>query len=92
MTKYIIGTISELDTPMNPAAKGMRSVTAYFTGITYEDIQKEREEVIRAVPQDVQSLSELVREVLSQENFCVVGNEEKITEQTNLFESVVQLF
>lgn len=92
MTKYIIGTISELDTPMNPAAKGMRSVTAYFTGITYEDIQKEREEVIRAVPQDVQSLSELVREVLSQENFCVVGNEEKITEQTNLFESVAQLF
>ena len=92
MTKYIIGTISELDTPMNPAAKGMRSVVAYFTGITYEDIQKERDEVIQAIPQDVQKLSELVKAVLSQENFCVIGNEEKITEQANLFESVAQLF
>lgn len=92
MTKYVIGTISELDTPMNPAAKGMRSVTAYLTGITYEDIQKERDEVIQASQEEIRKLAEPVREVLSQENFCVIGNEEKITEQANLFESVAQLF
>ncbi len=92
MTKYIIGTISELDTPMNPAAKGMRSVAAYLTGITYEDIQKERDEVIKAEPEDIREISRLVKEVLSQENFCVIGNEEKITEQSNLFASVAQLF
>ena len=35
MTKYIIGTFSALDTPMNPEAKGSRSLSAYLEGITY---------------------------------------------------------
>lgn len=30
MTKYIIGTFSALDTPMNPEAKGSRSLSAYL--------------------------------------------------------------
>ena len=34
MTKYIIGTISELDVPMNPSAKGQTSESAWFNGIT----------------------------------------------------------
>ena len=38
MTKYIIGTFSALDTPMNPEAKGSRSLSAYLEGITYEQI------------------------------------------------------
>lgn len=92
MTKYIIGTISELDTPLNPAAKGMRSVAAYFTGITDEDIRKERQEVIQASPEDIRSLADLLQAALSQDNFCVIGNEEKIRKQADLFESVAQLF
>lgn len=40
MTKYIIGTFSALDTPMNPEAKGSRSLSAYLEGITYEQIQR----------------------------------------------------
>lgn len=92
MTKYIIGTISDLDTPLNPAAKGMRSVAAYFTGITDEDLQRERNEVIQASPEEIRGLAETVKKVLSQDNFCVIGNEEKIMQQADLFESVAQLF
>lgn len=92
MTKYIIGTISDLDTPLNPAAKGMRSTSAYLCGVTYEDIQRERDEVISATDEDIRGLAELVEAVLSQKNFCVIGNEEKITEQKALFDSVLQLY
>ncbi|MFR3321582.1 MAG: hypothetical protein ACLTSZ_11170 [Lachnospiraceae bacterium] len=42
MTKYIIGTISELDTPLTPSMKGSRSLNAYFCEITEEEVQKER--------------------------------------------------
>ena len=38
MTKYIIGTFSAIDTPLNPEAKGERSMTAYLEGITFEQI------------------------------------------------------
>ena len=53
MTKYIIGTFSALDTPMNPEAKGSRSLSAYLEGITYEQIQKERNEILNAQPEDI---------------------------------------
>ncbi|MBO5371501.1 MAG: insulinase family protein [Lachnospiraceae bacterium] len=91
MTKYIIGTISELDTPMNPAAKGIRSTTAYLTGITYEDIQKERDQVINAKEEDIRQLADLIEAVMSQKNFCVIGNEEKIKEQQELFMEIKDL-
>lgn len=45
MTKYIIGTFSAIDTPLNPEAKGERSMTAYLEGITFEQIQRERDEI-----------------------------------------------
>lgn len=40
MTKYIIGTISGIDRPLEPSALGERSFHAYQSGITVEMIQK----------------------------------------------------
>lgn len=91
MTKYIIGTISELDTPMNPSAKGMRSLISYLTGVTYEDIQRERDQVITATEDDIRKQAELVEAVLSQQNLCVIGNEEKLREQQGMFMEVKEL-
>lgn len=88
MTKYIIGTISEMDVPLNPAAKGSRALTAYLTGITFDTIQKERDQVLGATEEDIRGLAEHVKVVLEQNYLCVVGNEEKIKEQKQLFENV----
>lgn len=92
MTKYIIGTISGMDTPLNPNAKGERSTLAYLSHITFEDIQRERDEVISAEEEDIRKLADLVEAVLSQENICVIGNEEKIKEEQELFLSTKDLF
>ena len=92
MTKYIIGTISEMDTPLNPAAKGMRSVTAYFMGVTDEDLQKERNEVIDATEESIRNLSGLAASVIGQDHLCVIGNEEMITKEEELFQQTEQLF
>lgn len=92
MTKYIIGTVSDLDTPLSPSAKGMRSVSAYLMDITYEDVQRERDEVIGASEKDIRNLAELVEAALAQENLCVIGNEEKILDQKDLFETTEPLF
>lgn len=92
MTKYIIGTISGMDTPLNPSAKGERSTLAYLSQMTYEDIQKERDEVISAKEEDIRNLADLVEAVLSQQNICVIGNEEKIKEEQELFMSTKDLF
>lgn len=91
MTKYIIGTFSALDTPMNPEAKGSRSLSAYLEGITYEQIQKERNEILNAQPEDIRRLADLVEAVLKKDSICVIGNENMIKELAGLFENVEKL-
>ena len=91
MTKYIIGTFSALDTPMNPEAKGSRSLSAYLEGITYEQIQKERNEILNAQPEDIIRLADLVEAVLKKDSICVIGNENMIKESAGLFENVEKL-
>ena len=85
MTKYIIGTIAGMDTPLNPYAKGERSMSAYLQKMTFQDIQKERDEVIGATQEDIRGLKDLVKAVLSDQNLCVIGNEETLKKEKELF-------
>ena len=48
MNKFIIGTISNIDRPMNPAAKGSRSMNLYMSNVTEEMICREREQILSA--------------------------------------------
>lgn len=92
MTKYIIGTVSDLDTPLNPNAKGARSMTALLQGITQEDLQRERDEVIGATEKDIRALKDMIASVLEEHNLCVIGNEEKLNEQKELFTELKNIF
>ena len=91
MTKYIIGTFSSLDTPMNPEAKGSRSMSAYLEGLTFEQVQKERDELLKAQPEDVRALADLVQAILDDKHFCVIGNETMVKQASELFDSVEKL-
>lgn len=91
MTKYIIGTVSDLDVPLTPSAKGLRSIATYFSRIDEEDIQKERDEILCASCEDIRGLADLVEAVLSQGNLCVIGNEDRIEEEKELFIKTEQL-
>ena len=92
MTKYIIGTISSMDTPLNARAKGMRSLSAWMTGVTEEQVQKERDEVLGCGVREIRALAPYLKAMLSQNYICVIGNEEKLEEQKQLFEVTESLF
>jgi len=92
MTKYIIGTISNIDQPMTPVAKGDRSMNLYMNHVSEEMIEKERAEVLDATEGDIRALAEIVEAVLKENYFCVIGNEEKIEEQKELFMEVRSIF
>ncbi len=92
MVKYVIGTISGLDTPRTPRAKGESSITAYLTGITEEDMQKQRDEILNVTKEDIRNLADIVKAILDDGNICVIGNENKIEENKDLFLEVKQLF
>ena len=92
MTKYIIGTISNIDRPMNPAAKGERSLNLYMNHVSEEMIRKEREEILSAKQEDIRNLAEVVQAMLDAKQLCVIGSEEKIEAEKEMFQEVRVLF
>ena len=92
ITKYIIGAVSEMDVPMTPAIKGSRSASAYLTNLDYEDVQKERDEVLSCTPEDIRALAGYLDAVIGQEAVCVVGNNQSIEENREMFMKVENLF
>ena len=92
MDKYVIGTISNIDRPMTPSAKGDRSMNLYMNHVSEEMIQKERQEILSATPQDIRALSKVVRALLDAHMLCVIGSEEKIEAEKEMFLEVRTLF
>ena len=91
MTQYIIGAVSDLDMPMNPAAKGLQSLSAYMTGLTHEMLQKERDEVLAATRDDIRALADYIRAFMDEDFICVVGNANKIKENQDKFMKIENL-
>ena len=91
MTKYIIGTISNIDQPMSPAGKGDRSMNLYMNHVTEEMIQKERMQILNATPEDIRSLAPITQAVLDCDQICVIGGEAKIEDAKDIFGTVTDL-
>ncbi|SFT65107.1 hypothetical protein SAMN02910301_0055 [Lachnospiraceae bacterium XBD2001] len=91
MTKYIIGTISGMDTPLTPSQNGLRSLGAYMTGVPIELLEKERNQVIDATVEDIRALAPAVEKALEQNYICVVGNEDAIQKNKELFQTTAPL-
>lgn len=92
MTKYIIGTISNIDQPMTPAAKGDRSMNLYMNHVSQEMIEREREEILRADQEDIRALYKVAEAILASRQICVIGNEAVIDEEKEVFTEVKDLF
>lgn len=92
MTQFIIGAISEMDMPMTPATKGSYSLSGYMSHYSYEEVQKDRDELLATDAATIRGLGAYVRAFLSDNCLCVVGNEEKIKEQKALFDETEYLF
>ena len=85
MTKYIIGTVSDMDIPLTPVKMGDRSLSAYLTKTPLEALQKERGQVLDAEPENIRALAPLIQAILDCGSVCVIGSEEKIKAASGLF-------
>ena len=92
MTKYIIGTISELDSPLSPSMKGERATAYYIRGITESQRQVERDQVLSTKAEDIKSFKSLLDDIIKENCFCVLGNEIKLKESKDIFKSLVNVF
>lgn len=91
MTKYIIGTIGTLDTPLTPYGKATRSLNCVMSGVTYEDINRRRIAILEATQEDVRRMAGYIEQILAGDNYCCVGGERKITEYADKFKTIRNL-
>lgn len=92
MLKYIIGTVSDMDTPLTPSMAGQRSLSAYLTNVTEEQLLREREEVLDCTAEDIRALAAYIEALLDEKALCVLGNEANLQKEQELFKTLEPLF
>lgn len=88
MDKFIIGTMSGVDTPLTPMMKGDAAATCYLRGITQADRQQRRDEILSTRQEDIRALAPLIEACMKENVLCVFGNDEKIAETKDVFGSI----
>ncbi len=90
LTKAIIATIGALDKPMTPSEKGSVIAGRQLSGLTQEDVQRERDEVLSTTVEDLRKFAPMFREGMKQNNICVFGNEQKLDADKSLFKTTIR--
>ena len=70
---------------------GEKAQANYLKRLTYEEIQKEREEILSTTVEDIRAHSEDIKKVMEDNNLCVIGNEKKIKDSADEFNSIEPL-
>lgn len=91
LTKYIIGTFAGIDIPMTPREKGENSLIAYLIHKSFDDIQRNRDEMLNVNIDDLKACADLIKNIIAENNLCVVGGEEVINESKDLFDEIKPL-
>jgi presequence protease len=90
MTRFIIGAVARMDRPLTPSDKGDVAVRRYFERTVKADVQRDRDAVLAATAEDIRNMEKLVSDILAKDEFCVYGNEEKLTAEKALFGELTQ--
>ena len=91
MTKYVIGTMAADEIQFTPSMKGERAMVHYLSGNTRESRMKIRDEIINCQVEDIRKLAPLVDSVMKDPYICVMGSEDKIQKDKDLFDTVRSL-
>lgn len=91
LTTFIIGTMSRLDPALTPHMKGQIATIRYISNISQEEVQKTRDEVLSTKLEDIRALSPILEDTMKQDYLCVLGNENKIRENSEVFKNIVKL-
>ena len=88
---YIIAAIGTMDRPLSPSATGASDMRCLLSGITQEQLQRERDEVMDCTPEDVCRLADYVQCILDSGLVCAVGSSAKIEEDRDVFLTIENL-
>jgi len=86
----VISGIADLDAPLPPFMQGQEAVKRHIAGITHEDRQKERDELLSTGVADFRAAGEMFDAVVAKNCVCVFGNAEKLKANRDLFGALIR--
>jgi len=91
LTTFIIGTISRIDPATTPHMKGQIATSRYISNVSQDDVQKNRDEILGTRVKDIKNAADLLKGSMEENYMCALGNENKLRENQDLFNKLVQL-
>lgn len=91
MLKYIIGAVAKLDAPLTPSAEGAYDFMCYLSGVTDEQLQKDRDEVLSTDVEEIRNLAPLIKAATEKDIICAIGDENVIQREDTLFAEIKNL-
>lgn len=89
LTKNVIGTFAKYERPMSPVQKAQRSFIAYISGKTYDEIVKERKEMLSITPEKFRECAKIFGAVCDQGYICAVGSSKIREGEGSLFSNIL---
>ena len=75
LSRFVLGSVSELDPLLTDAQKMNTAESRYFRGITENDIFNRYQQLLHTTPDDLRELGKLLEAIAGGENACVVAGE-----------------
>ena len=92
INKYIIGAISETDRPLTYSMKARDAISAFMSGVTREQRQKEREEILDCTCEKLRELAPYAERLIAEDYNCTIGNAGAITRDASGFRTIRELY
>ena len=89
LDKYVIGTISGMDTPLTNTMRLDQAAIQYLKALPDSTRQRIRDEVLHVTNADLQALGKVVEDMLSDGLLCVVGGKQPIEDNREKFTSII---
>lgn len=89
LDKYVIGTISGMDTPLTNTMRLDQAAIQYLKALPDSTRQRIRDEVLHVTNADLQALGKVVEDMLSDGLLCVVGGKQPIEANGDKFTSII---
>ena len=89
LDKYVIGTISGMDTPLTNTMRLDQAAIQYLKALPDSTRQRIRDEVLHVTNADLQALGKVVEDMLSDGLLCVVGGKQPIEANREKFTSII---
>lgn len=91
LEKAIIGSISTKDHPLSLAMQSYVEDRQFFTDQTPDWIQEERDQILGTTVNDLRDCGDIINAVVDQNALCVIGNEEKIRQNQEIFDELTYI-